>query len=196
MPQYNQYNQYNPYSQFNQFNQPKQYKQCRYCKQMIDKRAKACPHCLRNLGTSPAHVVLAIIIVLVGFFIIGNIANGYLSAQEHDQVNKTYTESEYKAQCAKVTYKELVRDKNMMSGQLVTISGTVGQLMPGTVRLDIGDGSIAVDYTSKIVDCNLLEGDKITVWGKAMGSRTYDTLFGEKDFPSIDAYYIEINRSK
>lgn len=103
-----------------------QFKQCRYCKQTINKRAKVCPHCLRNLGTSPGNVILALIIVLVGFFIIGRVAEGYLSAKEHDEVKKTYTESEYKAQCTQITYKELARDKDMMRGQLVTISGRVG----------------------------------------------------------------------
>lgn len=65
-----------------------QFKQCRYCKQTINKRAKVCPHCLRNLGTSPGNVILALIIVLVGFFIIGRVAEGYLSAKEHDEVKK------------------------------------------------------------------------------------------------------------
>lgn len=173
-----------------------QFKQCRYCKQTINKRAKVCPHCLRNLGTSPGNVILALIIVLVGFFIIGRVAEGYLSAKEHDEVKKTYTESEYKAQCTQITYKELARDKDMMRGQLVTISGRVGQVLDGTVRLDIGDDSIAIDYSTRIVDCNLLEGDQITVWGKATGSRTYDTLLGEKTVPGIDAYYIDLRKSE
>lgn len=84
----------------------------------------------------------------------------------------------------------------MMRGQLVTISGRVGQVLDGTVRLDVGDDSIAIDYSTRIVDCNLLEGDQITVWGKATGSRTYDTLLGEKTVPSIDAYYIDLRKSE
>lgn len=112
-------------------------------------------------------------------------------------------ESRYKAQCQKISYKDLARYPEKYKGEYVKFSGEIVQVCSeakseyyySTYRLATYRGYDNVIYI--YVDNygsgrRILEDDKVTIYGKYKGLYTYTTVMGASvTIPSIEVEYIE-----
>lgn len=179
-------------------------KKCKYCKQIIDKKATVCPFCRKNQGIGCGTVFATIIILLIGLYVFvqcSGIADGYNEASENAQIAseaEQIPEADYKAQCKTVSYEEIARHKYGMSGEKLTFTGIIIQATSGRYRMNITQtdfgyvDDIIFDIDENILNKNILEGDKVTIWGESKGLYTYEAVLGNAvTVPRIQVAYID-----
>ena len=117
--------------------------------------------------------------------------------------------TQFKNKCTKYTYEQLARNPESVKGDAVKLTGEVVQVVTKptqsssayALRVNItnkGYGfytdTVYVLYSQKPGESNILEDDKITIYGIANGEYTYTTVLGSSQtVPEIAAVYIDIN---
>lgn len=108
-------------------------------------------------------------------------------------------EAEYKAACREVSYESLSRNPEEYKGTYVKVSGEILQVVENgnnyVLRVSVGSvlNDIYVTYTKKEGEARLLEYDHITIYGKAMGTKTYTTVMNaQRTIPQVYAGYIDL----
>lgn len=178
-------------------------KKCRYCREEIDKRATVCPHCQKKQGTGCGTILAALAIVAGGAFVLSRcnaIRDGYDKASEDASFSEEVSaesEEDYKASCTAITYEEIARDKEALSGSRVTFTGQVIQTADDLYRVNITKNdhgytdTIVFDLDSDKLSENILEGDIVTIWGESKGFYSYEAVLGQKvTVPRVKAAYI------
>jgi hypothetical protein len=107
----------------------------------------------------------------------------------------------YKASAKTIPYSQLNKNADAHAGERVKYYGQILQIQEeaglGGIMLlsvtdegyDIWDDNVWVNYTGSVKGA---EGDKLTVYGTVVGSRSYETQIGGETYvPEIDAKYIE-----
>ncbi|MGC9517930.1 MAG: hypothetical protein ACP5C3_09580 [Methanomicrobiales archaeon] len=106
------------------------------------------------------------------------------------------TESEYKASCKVISFKELNKNPDGHAGERVKVSGRVIQIMEGygtDIRMDVNDNYGDTVYVTYDRTTSALEDSYITVYGEVYGSYTYESQAGwQITLPMIQAKYVEV----
>lgn len=115
---------------------------------------------------------------------------------------KAQQKSEYKAKCKTVGYKSVARNPEKYEGDKIKISGEVLQVTEGdyginSLRVATSggyDNVYLVSYDSDELSQNILEDDRVTIWGECTGTTSYTTVLGATiTIPSMDAKYFSIS---
>lgn len=100
-----------------------------------------------------------------------------------------------------ITYKDLARSPETYEGQKVKFTGTVLQVIEGSMTLnglrlatkDSYDDVVYCEYLTSILDVRLLEDDIITIYGISNGLQSYETVMGATvTLPKISVIRIDI----
>lgn len=118
---------------------------------------------------------------------------------------QTVSESEYKASCEKVAYKDIARQPDLYDGKEVVFTGEVVQVQEGILGkniyrinvtkgdYDIWEDTVYVTFTLPEGAARVLEDDIVTFYGTCTGTYTYTTVLGSSmTIPSVTAKYIDI----
>ena len=115
---------------------------------------------------------------------------------------KAQQKTEYKAKCKTVGYKSVARNPEKYEGDKIKISGKVLQVTEGdyginSLRVATSggyDNVYLVSYDSDELSQNILEDDKVTIWGECTGTTSYTTVLGATiTIPSMNAKYFSIS---
>lgn len=181
-------------------------KLCKYCRSEIDKKAKVCPYCQRKQGGGCMTIVGGVCVLIFGSFLLSMCSSPSSSNNNTSNINNdtsiedtTFeTKKQYKDSCKTVTYEELARDKDMMQGERLCLTGQIVQADGKRFRMEITkksygyDDAIMFDFNTDKIDYNVLEKDIVTIWGESQGSYTYKAVLGnEITVPRIKAEYLE-----
>ena len=157
--------------------------------------------------------ILIVILIIALCWLFGNNSKNN-STTENNSSSKftTFKESKstYTAKSSKIDYKSLARNPNMYKGKDYTFTGEVIQVMEDKnnllLRVNVTakryeylnetyyEDTILVKYKySSSSESRILEDDIITLYGKSMGTYTYESVLGSPiTVPYIDAMYIDI----
>ena len=120
-----------------------------------------------------------------------------------EDVAKSMNENEiskddYIALCSKLDYKDILRNPDNNKDKYCKVTGKVDQVIEGFFGgfniyvVDSNDNKWQVYYYYKDGESHVLEGDKVTVYGKCNGTTTSTTVLGKQvTLPDIDGKYIE-----
>lgn len=182
---------------------------CKHCGNMIAKEAKICPHCGgRNKPSALSKILKAIVVVII-ICIVADLALTFLA---NDSIYGKYdtesqlSEEEYKAECISISYEELARNPGEYEGELLTFTGEVFQkcydsygeaeylisVTPEYFYDEVyySDNIFAYYYYGE--NDKLLEDDIVTIYGKADGEYTYESVSGaEITVPAFEIEYVE-----
>lgn len=182
--------------------------QCKYCRSEIDSSARICPHCRKQLkGATPAAAVFLVVVFLfAAVFIAPSFMKGWDQAAKVAS-EPVVSEAEYKAQCKTVTYDELARDDDAMTGERVKLTGRIFQVVGSGedvyLMIDVEKDSdslfdnnvIKINYSYSDSETRFIEADNITIWGKSNGFYDYtNALKVSKSAPEINARYIKMSQ--
>ncbi len=115
---------------------------------------------------------------------------------------KAQKKAEYKDSCKAVGYKSVARNPEKYSGKKIKISGKVLQVSEGSYGINSlrvatsggYDNVYLVSYDSSELSQNIIEDDKVTIWGECTGTTSYTTVLGASiTIPSMDAKYFSIS---
>lgn len=113
-------------------------------------------------------------------------------------LNSDISEEEYKNLCGALNYEDILRNPDSNKGKYCIISGKADQIIEGlfgyyTIYLEDSNGDRwECSYIYKDGEPHILEGDKITVYGKCNGTTTATTVLGKQiTLPDIDVGYLE-----
>lgn len=106
----------------------------------------------------------------------------------------TESEATFKDSCIPFNYETLNSNPSSLKGMKVNYIGIVLQVISGngyaSYRIDIGEGNEIYVNTDK--KNSFIENDKVELWGKVLGSYTYDSIAGWTiTLPNIWAFFIE-----
>ena len=146
------------------------------------------------------------IILIIGMAGLFSPDNGQKSIDNTDNTNNTATtpepaqpvesESQYKASCKTISFKELDKNPDAHAGERVKLSGRVIQIMEGygtDIRMDVNDNFGDTVYVTYDGTTSALEDSYITVYGEVYGKYTYQSQAGwEITLPLIQAKYVEL----
>lgn len=118
----------------------------------------------------------------------------------------TLSESEYKASCENVAYKDIARQPDLYNGKNVVFTGEVVQVQESSWsnetiyrinvtrgEYDIWEDTVYVTYKLPEGAPRILEDDIVTFYGVCKGTYTYTSVMGSNiTIPSVDALYIDI----
>ena len=156
------------------------------------------------IGIAGACCVGIILIVLITGALSPD--NGGANASDYSSSSNTEptppqpveNESEYKASCKTISFKELNKNPDGHAGERVKLSGRVIQIMEGygtDIRMDVNDNYGDTVYVTYDNSTSALEDSWITVYGEIYGSYTYESQAGWKiTLPMIQAKYVEVGR--
>lgn len=107
------------------------------------------------------------------------------------------SESDYKASCKAISFKELEKNPDGHAGERVKYVGEVVQIMENygvsSIRMDVGSNFGDTIYVSYPGTTSAVEGSTITVYGVVDGSYTYTSQAGwDISLPKVSAKYIEV----
>jgi len=115
-----------------------------------------------------------------------------------EPVEPVETESEYKASCKTISFKELNKNPDGHAGERVKLSGRVIQIMEGygtDIRMDVNDNYGDTVYVTYDGTTTALEDSWITIYGEVYGSYTYESQAGwQITLPLIKAKYVEVGQ--
>ncbi len=118
----------------------------------------------------------------------------------------TLSESEYKASCSSITYKDIARQPDSYKGQNIMFTGEVMQVSESSYSSKVvllievtkdqygyWDDLVYVTYTLPEGAPRILEDDIVKFYGECKGTYTYETVMGSSNtIPSVSALYIDI----
>ncbi len=116
------------------------------------------------------------------------------------------SESEYKASCSSITYKDIARQPDSYKGQNIMFTGEVMQVSESSYSNKVvlliqvtkdqygyWDDLVYVTYTLPEGAPRILEDDIVKFYGECKGTYTYETVMGSNNtIPSVSALYIDI----
>ncbi|BDZ67380.1 zinc ribbon domain-containing protein [Methanobacterium ferruginis] len=107
------------------------------------------------------------------------------------------SESDYKASCKSLSFKELEKNPDGHAGERVKFTGTVVQIMESggatDIRMDVNDEFGDTIYVSYDKTTSALEDSTITVYGEVIGDYTYTSQANYRiTLPWIEAKYIDV----
>lgn len=108
------------------------------------------------------------------------------------------TETEYKASCKKISFKQLDKNPDAHTGERVKLSGQIVQIMENSgyseIRMDVNDNFGDTVYITYLGTTPAVEDDMITIYGEVTGSYTYESQAGwTVTLPEISAKYITVS---
>lgn len=112
--------------------------------------------------------------------------------------------TQYISQCETVSYEDVARTPDNYKNKKIIVSGEVIQVQEGlfnSVVMRVGsngayDDIWYVTYTKTKDEANILENDKIVIYGECTGTETYTTVLGSSvTIPSVEMVYYELNQS-
>lgn len=123
----------------------------------------------------------------------------FVVTEETAESSGEVSEEEYKSFCKELDYTAVLRNPSDYKNKYCKVSGTVSQTIEGifdsiTIYVEDSNGDKWECYYSyKDGETHVLDGDKITVYGKCDGSETATTLLGDQvTLPSVNVEYFEI----
>lgn len=123
----------------------------------------------------------------------------FVVTEETAESGGEVSEEEYKSFCKELDHTAILRNPSDYKNKYCKVSGTVSQTIEGifdsiTIYVEDSNGDKWECYYSyKDGETHVLDGDKITVYGKCDGSETATTLLGEQvTLPSVNVEYFEI----
>ena len=143
-------------------------------------------------------VLIVILIIALCWLFGNNSKNNSTTGNNSSSKFTTFKESKstYTAKCSKIDYKSLARNPNMYKGKDYTFTGEVIQVMEDKNNLLLRVNVTAKRYeylNETYYEGRILEDDIITLYGKSMGTYTYESVLGSPiTVPYIDAMYIDI----
>lgn len=169
-------------------------------------------------NVSQSHPVLITLLLIIGImlfiYICGNgyelSTNGSETSNEKIFALQKEDRSTYIAKCSTISYDSLARNPNQYKGNNYTFTGKVIQVMENnneiTLRVNVTpkryeyinetfyEDTILVNYKySSSYESKILEDDIITIYGKSMGTYTYEAILGNSvTIPMINAMYIDV----
>lgn len=155
--------------------------------------------------------VLIVILIIALCWLFGNNSKNNSTTGTSSKLT-TFKESKstYTAKCSRIDYKSLARNPSMYKGKDYTFTGEVIQVIENKndllLRVNVTakryeylnetyyEDTILVKYKySSSSESRILEDDIITLYGKSMGTYTYESVLGSPiTVPYIDAMYIDI----
>lgn len=116
--------------------------------------------------------------------------------EEEERLEEEQRLKEEKAEYKELDFKQLDKNPDKHSGELVKYSGRIVQIIEGEsssdIRLGLGEYGSDVIYIYFDDVTEFVEDDNITVYGEVVGSYTYDTAVGgQMTVPLISADIIE-----
>lgn len=110
-------------------------------------------------------------------------------------------ESDFKASCSLIDYKDAARNPSKYKGANVKFTGKVIQVQGDVMRVNVTQGSygiwsdtIYVNYLPRSSANRILEDDIITLYGTMEELKTYTTVMNSSmTIPQMTAKYIDIN---
>lgn len=127
-------------------------------------------------------------------------SKGILAILKTDKDSVVDIVEEFKKTCPQIDYKGIMRNPDKAYGTLCKATGTVLQVTKTTdtmqeFLLKLSDGNMVyVAYFKEKGSDNILEDDKVTVYGMFYMTETYTTVLGaEKTVPRIPASYVDIH---
>lgn len=112
--------------------------------------------------------------------------------------------TQYISQCEKVNYEDVARTPDNYKNKKIVVSGEVIQIQEGlfhsvVMRVSSGgsyDDIWYVTYTKNKDEANILENDKIVIYGECTGTETYTTVLGSSiTIPSVKMVYYDLDSS-
>lgn len=110
-------------------------------------------------------------------------------------------ESDFKASCGTIDYKDAARNPSKYKGANVKFTGKVIQVQEDVMRVNVTQGSygiwsdtIYVNYLPRSSANRILEDDIITLYGTMEELKTYTTIMNSSvTIPQVTAKYIDVN---
>ncbi len=141
-----------------------------------------------------------LVVAIGGLFAPEAETSDYNSSSEPVQTTSSEpeeSESDYKASCESLSFKELNKNPEAYIGKRVKLSGTVVQIMESygytDIRMDVNDNFGDTVYVTYDGSTSALEDSSITIYGEVAGSYTYESQAGWMiTLPQIDAMYITV----
>ena len=106
-------------------------------------------------------------------------------------------EQQYKAQCRRLSYDDIIRNPSNYKNTYCTVSGTVDQVIEGilnscTIYLKDSDGNKwECSHTYGQSESHVMEGDNLTIYGMCNGTTHSTTVLGKQvTLPQVDAKYL------
>ncbi|MDO5835805.1 MAG: hypothetical protein Q4P17_04790 [Methanobacterium sp.] len=155
------------------------------------------------LGVAGVCCIGIILIVLIGGILSpdsntsGNSTTNISKTSYSTPAVAAESESDYKASCKSISFKELEKNPDGHSGERVKYTGEVVQIMENygvsSIRMDVGSNFGDTIYVSYPGTTSAVEGSTITVYGVVDGSYTYTSQAGwEISLPKVTAKYIVV----
>lgn len=124
----------------------------------------------------------------------------FVVTEETAESGGEVSEEEYKSFCKELDYAAVLRNPSDYKNKYCKVSGTVSQTIEGifdsiTIYVEDSNGDKwECFYSYSDGENRLLQGDKVTVYGKCDGTGTATTILGEQvSLPNVNVEYFEIN---
>lgn len=117
-----------------------------------------------------------------------------VAKEKQDEIDKAAKEKEEKEKYnTGITWKDMARDKDGLSGSYVRFKGEILQVVNGDgytqYRMAVNsdyDQVILIEILDELLDSNIIEDDIITIEGMSVGNSEYTTVMGDKrSIPSV-----------
>lgn len=130
---------------------------------------------------------------------------GNIVEEEEFELTAEEIKANYIKKCGTYTYKDIARNPGAYKGEYAKFSGKVIQVMQQdyfgllayVLRVNVNgtySDTLYVTYFASEDDPRILDGDRITMYGKLDGEKTYETVRGDSvTIPQFNAEYIDIN---
>lgn len=128
------------------------------------------------------------------------------NTKEKTTTKPTMSESDYKASCASISYKDIARQPDAYKGTDILFTGEVMQVQESNYsskcilliqvtkdQYGYWDDLVYVTYTLPDGAPRILEDDIVKFYGECEGTYTYETAMGSTNtVPRVSALYIDI----
>lgn len=127
----------------------------------------------------------------------GNTTTNTVTTSSSTPATQVESESDYKASCKVISFKELEKNPDGHAGERVKYTGEVVQIMENygvsSIRMDVASNFGDTIYVSYPGTTSAVEGSTITVYGVIDGSYTYTSQAGwDISLPKVNARYIVV----
>ena len=157
-------------------------------------------------GALSAMIIILVLITSPQTDVKSAAINGSQQKNPTHDAKQTINIAEFKKQIQKLSYLELARNPEKLTGTKVSYTGKIVQTLENDNRvairvnvtkdeIGIWKDTIFVNYQRGAGADRLLENDVIQLWGTVKGLTTYDAVLGQKiSIPEIDAVKIALIR--
>jgi len=197
---------------------PSQARYCQYCGKEMPAGVSFCPSCGKPTGPEvrvptpsiPAKresktgrniIIAAGLIFLI--LVVAALGYGAYQATKPPPTTPKMSVGEIKSVAIKVPYDDLFRHNEQYIGKIIYFRGQIVQVVSGTgqnnyiLRIATKE-NVYTDWYEDVIWVNyegprVLEKDKVDVWGKVKGLRSYTAVLGnEVTVPEMDSLHLEV----